>query len=289
MSAYSNIDRETFNWVRSEVDVTVGTVRRELQKFVTSDDKQDLDDLVNHLHQVVGSLQMIELKSLSTLMIESELLLENFIAPDSGIEKTSFCKLFESSLNVLDSSFARIDKGLPESPIEVVELINRIRELRGEEHVEISALFSPMIEIYPEVNSQRALKDQEYIKRATALRKLYQVYLLEWLRNADAKAVQRIRLVFEKLSQMSTFGSVSRIWWVATAYVDYLENNKLKNRLVHGRILRELDDHLRSLELQGESALVRDPGEELIKVMLFYIAMGETRTEKMNEIVNNIY
>jgi len=100
MSAYSNIDRETFNWVRSEIDVTIEAVRRELQQFVTSDDKQDLDGLVNHL---------------------------------------------------------QIEKGLPESPIEVVELINRIRELRGEEHVEISALFSPMIEVYPEVDSQRAL------------------------------------------------------------------------------------------------------------------------------------
>ena len=109
--------------------------------------------------------------------------------------------------------------------------------------------------------------------------------MLHWLRDEDAVAIDRLRLVADKLLAMSTFGAVARLWWVATGYVDYVKHNELHNRAVHGRIFRGVDDLLRNLVQRGESALVRDPGEELIKIMLFYTGVGETRTERMNEIV----
>lgn len=284
MSAYSNIDRETFRWVRTEVEVTLDRARLELQRYIRTDKKEDLLELINHLHQIVGSLQMLELKSMSTLMLESESLIEDYSQTDSEIDKSAFVVVLDSAFSILSSGFDLIEQGSPERPIEVVELINQIREIRGLEDIEIGALFTPMIEVFPEVISQRALKDSEYIYRAKALRKLYQAYLLQWLQNSNGLAAEKISLVFDKLSQMSTFGSVSRIWWVATAYADYLRTNKLKNKSVHGRVLRELNDRLSDLGKQGESALVRDPGEELIRVMLLYIAMSDNRTDKMDEI-----
>ena len=65
MSIYSNIDIETFKWVKGEVELTLDSASTELQKFVTSDDKENLYGLSNHLHQVVGSLQMLEMKAVS--------------------------------------------------------------------------------------------------------------------------------------------------------------------------------------------------------------------------------
>ena len=56
MSIYSNIDLETFKWVKGEVELTLDSANKELQQFVTSDDKSTLFGLSNHLHQVVGSL-----------------------------------------------------------------------------------------------------------------------------------------------------------------------------------------------------------------------------------------
>ena len=93
-------------------------------------------------------------------------------------------------------------------------------------------------------------------------------------------------MVFDKLYQMSAFGTVARLWWVATAYTDYVKHNDLGNKSVHSRIFRQLDDRFRDLEQLGESALVRDPGDELVKIMLFYTGVGEKRTERMDKIVN---
>jgi len=285
MSIYSNIDLETFLWVKGEVEVTLENARRELERFASSGDKEELHGLVNQLHQVVGSLQMLELKALSSLILESELLVENFTAEDSTLDKSSLVVLLDESFTALQSTFSRIESGLPENPTDVVELINKIRSIRGQEEIEISSLFSPMIDVFPEVDSQKALRDDVYIRRAKALRVYYQSFMLQWLRDSDDTSVVKIRLVFDKLLAMSTFGAVARLWWVATAYADYIQYNDLKNKTAHSRILRQLDDLFRELELQGESALVRKPGEELIKLMLFYIGVGEKRTERMDEIV----
>ena len=93
-------------------------------------------------------------------------------------------------------------------------------------------------------------------------------------------------MIFDKLYAMSAFGAVARLWWVATAYTDYVKHNDLNNKSVHSRIFRQLDDRFRELEQAGESALVRDPGDELVKIMLFYTGVGEKRTERMDKIVN---
>jgi len=286
MSIYSNIDLETFQWVHREVEQTLGSAEGELKQFVSSQDKSQLYSLSNHLHQVVGSLQMLELKSLSSLLMESERLVEDFAGKDSSIRQPKFVTLLEGSFSALRKTFERIESGLPENPIDVVELINQIRSTRGLESVEISSLFSPMIDVFPEVNADKALKDTVYIKRAKALRVYFQNFMLQWLRDKDQGALDKIALVIDKMLQMSTFGSVARLWWVASAYCDYVKHNDPSNTSVHGRIFRKLDDRFRDLELQGESGLVRDPGEELIKLMLFYTGVGEKRTERMDDIVD---
>jgi len=285
MSAYSTIDRETFIWVKTEVESTLAQTREELQEFVASDDKASVFGITTHLHQIVGSLQMLELKSLSTLIMESELLSEDFSSDESKVGKSSFVILLESAFAALETSLAKIEAGQHENPIAIVELINQIRAVRGLDEVEISSLFSPMIDVFPPVLERKPLSDEEYQERSATLRSHFQVYLLKWLRDSDTGALNSIAMVAEKLLQMSTFGAVSRLWWVALSYIDYVKHNEIHNRGVHGRIFRGIDDLLRSLEQQGESALVRDPGEELIKIMLFYTGVGEVRTERMNDIV----
>ena len=284
MSIYSSIDLETFNWVRNEVETTLNLANDDLQKYVATEDKESLFSLSNQLHQVVGSLQMLEMKSLSSLVMETELLVEDHSSNDNDIRKPAFVTVVEGAIESLRTSFKRIDNGQPENPADVVELINKIRSIRGLDGIEISSLFSPVIDFFPEVNAQTALKDNVYKKRAHALRAHYQKFLLLWLQGNEA-AVEKISVIFSKLLEMSAFGTAARLWWVAGAYADFLQKNNTENQTVHSRILRQIGDRFREVESQGESALVRDAGDELIKIMLFYIGVGETRTERMDEIV----
>ena len=280
MSIYSSIDLETFNWVRSEVETNLNLASDDLKKYVDSDDKESLFSLSNQLHQVVGSLQMLEIKSLSLLLMETEYLVEDFYSKDSKIEKKVFVDSVKRTFDSLQKTFARIESGKPDNPTDVVEIINDIRAIRGLEGVEISSLFSPGIEVFPEINAEKALKDDVYKNRAHALRAHYQKFLLMWLRDGSDIAITKMSIIFSKLLDMSAFGTAARLWWVAGAYADYLVNNNTSNQAVHSRILRKIADHFKDVEKQGESDLVRDAGDELIKIMLYYIGVGERRTKR---------
>lgn len=284
MSVHSTVDRETFQWVKLEVDSTLTEARKQLKQYADASDKEALLSLTNNLHQVVGSLQMLELTSLSTLVMETELLIDDYVQDSSEISTKAVLALSKDSIATILSTLDKIDNGLPENPIEIVELINQIRAARGLDAVEISALFSPNVEVFPEVTNKKPLVDADYKARAKALRVHFQSNLLKWLRDGDNLATERLGIISDKLYEMSTFGAVARLWWVTSAYIDYVKNHELKSRHVHGRIFRKVDDLLRKLEQQGESALVRDPGDELIKVMLFYTGVGTSRTERMDEV-----
>jgi len=119
------------------------------------------------------------------------------------------------------------------------------------------------------------------------LRTRYQNFLLQWLRDGNDKAIEKIGVVFLKFLEMSAFGTAARLWWVAGAYVDFILHNDTDKQTVHGRILRQINDRFKDIETQGESALVRDAGDELVKIMLFYIGVGEKRTKRMDHIVDS--
>jgi len=139
--------------------------------------------------------------------------------------------------------------------------------------------------------SERALKDEEYILRARALRKAYQAVLLKWIgADVDGRGVHQINLelIADKLLQMSSFGVVARLWSVFKAYVEFLGINHIDKRQIHIKILREVDDRLRSISEFGESALVGDPAEELVRAMLFYVGSVDLFSRKLENKLLNI-
>jgi len=286
MSIYSSIDLETFKWVKSEVENTLNMAGDELQKYISSDDKECLSKVANHLHQVVGSLQMLEMRSLSALVMECEQFVEGACSSEIEIENNDVKSIIDNTFDTMRTTFARIESGLPDNPAGSVELINSIRAMRGLDGIEISSLFSPVIDIFPEIDPEKALKDKDYMSRARALRSHYQKFLLKWLRDGNSSAIEKMGVIFGKLLGMSTFGSAARLWWVAAAYADFIRLNNTDKQTVHSRVLRQVGDHFRDVETQGESALVRDSGDELVKIMLFYIGVGDERSERMTEIIN---
>ena len=77
MSTYSKVDPGTLGWVKSEIDETLGQARLALEAFVESiADKTNLRFCITHLHQVVGTLLMVELDNAAMLAKETEALAE---------------------------------------------------------------------------------------------------------------------------------------------------------------------------------------------------------------------
>ena len=62
MPQVSRIDGHTLSWVKNEIDTTMNNARQALESYVeTPDDESQLRFCLNYLHQVYGTLQMVEL------------------------------------------------------------------------------------------------------------------------------------------------------------------------------------------------------------------------------------
>ena len=178
MSVRSNIDLETLKWVQGEVAVNLQRSLELLDAYQASADKGQLSRLITSLHQVVGSLQMLELKSMSALMLESEQLIEHYNRAESSVSQESLITLVESSIKVLSHSLDSLVAGGPELLVDIAELINQMRAVQGAQGVEISSLFAPSIEVFPDQIKHTPLSDEDYMQQAAVLRRQYQMALL---------------------------------------------------------------------------------------------------------------
>ena len=88
MSTHSKVDLSTLGWVKTEIDETLKQARLALESFAENpSDKTRLRFCITHLHQVVGTLLMVELDGAAMLAKETEALADDVIndkvTPDS--------------------------------------------------------------------------------------------------------------------------------------------------------------------------------------------------------------
>src|SRR3989344_1609938 len=77
MSTHSKVDLSTLGWVKTEIDETLKQARLALESFAENpSDKTRLRFCITHLHQVVGTLTMVELDGAALIAKETEALAE---------------------------------------------------------------------------------------------------------------------------------------------------------------------------------------------------------------------
>src|SRR3972149_11666802 len=77
MMTYRKGDPSTLGWVKSEIDETLKQARLALEGFVENPaDRSRLRFCITHLHQVVGTLLMVELDGAAFMAREVEALAE---------------------------------------------------------------------------------------------------------------------------------------------------------------------------------------------------------------------
>ncbi len=282
MSGPSRVDPATLGWVKTEIDQTIENARNALAEFTPGSDITPLRMYASHLHLVVGTLQMVELYGAANLAQEAEQLADAVIRGGNGDGQAP--GLLETALEKLSEYLEKLAQGMPDLPMQNVEVLNKLRLARGESPVDEAALFNPDLNVFPPDHDPKKLGDEEYSHRALQLRRDYQNRLLSWLRNADIDVLGSMRDIVDRLLEISRFGAVSQLWWVAGAYLDLLQETAMEGSDPRKRLLGQLDQQIRRLVEDGEAALVRDPPEQLVKSMLYEIGRSQVQTNRTQQI-----
>lgn len=118
-------------WVKPELDETLRQVRNEVEYFVEEpSDTGRMRFCAGHLHQVQGTLRMVELYAPAMVAEELEQL-ANAIGTGDVLDRDEACATLMRGSVLLPDYLERLQNGHRDIPIVLLPLLNEIRAVRG--------------------------------------------------------------------------------------------------------------------------------------------------------------
>ncbi|MGD8795743.1 MAG: Hpt domain-containing protein [Thiohalophilus sp.] len=283
MSVDNELDLNTLSWVKAELDDTLKQARSSLEVYVEDeDDETQLQFAKNYLHQVYGTLQMVELYGAAMAAEEMEKLTESLLEGKISNRNDAYEVLMRGILQLPDY-LDHLLAGHHDMPMVLLPLLNDMRAARGEALLSENALFSPDLGVKAPVNE--AITGENISELTRKLRHNYHLGLLGWFRDRDSdSSLQRIADVISTLRESATEEEVNRLLWVASGLVESLREGGLDSNVSIKLLLGQLDRQFKKIIDNGVTALSHEPPAELLKNLLYYVASSQSDGELTREI-----
>ncbi len=276
-----HFDVSTLNWVKGEIDETLKEARLALEKFVDNpEDETQLHFCGTHLHQVAGTLQMVELYGAGQLATEMERLadaLAGLATRDAGLE------VLMRSLLLLPDYLEVLQGGQPDSPLILLPLVNELRQARGEAELSPAAVFQPDLNVYPrEAEFPRVEADVRAL--AQKLRPVYQASLVKLLTGKDpAGGLQAMAGALEKLGVSCTSHEMRRTFWVAGALAEALHDGLALDAPAK-QLLGKFEQLMKQIAAAGEEVVPADALAQLVRATLFAVAQAGSAGPRVSAV-----
>lgn len=279
------IDYSTVKWVKQELDATLKQARQALESYVENptDDSQ-LRFCAVHLHQVHGTLQMVELYGAALLAEEMEQVVEALLTDAVGQKQDAYELIMRAILQLPDY-LERLISGGRDMPLVLLPLLNDLRAIRGQKLLSENSLFSPDLNVALPAAALVAHSGEDLHALVRKQRHIYQLALLGWFRGKDIVTnLGRLADVLGQVQAVCIKDAAQRFWWVAGGLVVALREDWLETSMSTKLLLGQVDRQIKRLMDEGENALVSNPPNDLLKNLLFYVARARDAGEPVSLI-----
>jgi len=143
MKLYDDGAFTALSWVKPALDATLTQAREALELQVEEPDHpQALRDCARHLHQVQGTLRMVELYGAAMVVENMERIADALVA-DTVRQRDEAYSVLMRGMGQLPDYLERLQSGHKDIPIVLLPLLNDLRAVLGENLLSESALFTP--------------------------------------------------------------------------------------------------------------------------------------------------
>ncbi|MCO7628693.1 Hpt domain-containing protein [Pseudomonas fluorescens] len=277
-------DYVALEWVKGEIAETLKQAHQAIETVL--DDPQatpGLDECLAYIHQVHGSLQMVEFYGAALLAEEMEHLVEA-LQQGRVAYRDEALHLLLQAFGQLPIYLDRVQSARRDLPLVVLPLINDLRSARGDSLLSETSLFSPPLpDVSPlSADALAALEPADWPNVLRKLRQMLQMALVGLLREQDDQThLEYLAKVFQRLEALSADAPLSLLWQVASALVEGMREGAIANSPALRSLFKDADKELKRLLEQGPRGLNQPPPPELLKSLLFYIAKAEHPTGQM--------
>ena len=288
MRLQQEIDFTTLNWVKQELDETLRQARQALEAYAEDTaDSSLMRFCATYLHQVQGTLRMVELYGAAMVVEEMERVAQALLDNQIRNKDDAFEALLRGTVQLPDY-LERLQSGHKDIPIVLLPLLNDLRACRGEKLLSEGVLFTPdlTVELPASVKGpERALADAELRIVAGRLRLNYQSGLVKFLRDQTSSlAVTGMLNALDGLTTISNQQDARRLWWVASGLLESIRSGGVVANAAVKLLFGRLDREIKRLVEAGEAGFQSDPPREMLKNLLYYIAQSKSAEGRSAEI-----
>lgn len=269
-------DYVALEWVKGEIDETLKQARQSLEAYVdTPDDTTRLQFSLAYIHQVYGTLQMVEFYGAALLAEEMERLNQALVDGTVPANQENLSLLMQAILQ-LPNYLEKLKGGQSDLPVVILPLLNDLRAARGENLLSETALFSPDLSAArrfvgePDIGNFRQSNVVQLLRK---LRQMYQLALLGWLRHQDVDTnLEYLNKSVARVASLSERAPMGALWQAALAFVSAIKAKRIDRSPAISLILRQIDSELKRLLSDPETVAGEYANEDILKNLLYYLA-----------------
>lgn len=276
------IDTTTLGWIKPELDETLRLAQQEIEAYAENPaDASRMRHCADQLHQVHGTLRMVELYAPAMVAEEMERLA---LALQQGkvADRDEACAALMRGVVLLPDYLERLQGGHRDIPIVLLPLLNELRATRGEAGLNESVLFSPDLDrpLPANLPSSAALRGAASSNLA-ALRDA----LANWPEDGIPGQTEKLAGAIDGLLGEVVLEPVRRMLWVASSVAGALRDGALPPtralRQAFGGVEREARLMLSD---DGFGAHRGEPAAEPTRQLLYHVAHSDGRHPALDDL-----
>ena len=207
MKPNGTIEYNSLSWVKQQLDTVLDDAQSSLSEYIeNNDDTSKMQDCIEGLRLVFGTLQMVEIFGAAMLAEEMEQTAKAIVEDKVDNMDDAYDVLMRAMLQLPDY-LEGLQSGKRDTPMALLPLMNDMRAIRKESLLSENVLFFPDIEA-ADVEEQEIhapiTESGKLYGEARRLRTHYQLGLLDLLKNNKERAgCQRMLAVIASLEKVS--------------------------------------------------------------------------------------
>lgn len=265
---------DTLIWLKSEIEISLDLAIKSLNKYKETFDDFEISFCQNCLHQINGSLTMVELYGASLVIEEMEKLLQSF-RKNEVLNKEETLLVLEKTMTSLPGYLDSILSGNTDVPVDLLPLLNDMRVSRGDDL--ISENFIPSSNFTAHTSSIEVDENDTFKLLAKKLRHSYHVGLLYWFKNLDVnRGVKQVYRVTNRLQKLSTNSNVNKMLWITNGVMESIYNGGLESSITLKLLIGNVDREIQKFIHNNEDNSKNNIPEKLIKNLLYYVSCSSS-------------
>ena len=285
MKLLSPIDVTVLTWLKPELDSTLHQARSCLEQYV-EDGKgvAVLRECGQHLHQVAGILNMVELSGAARLAEEMEQLSGRLAEDKAQVSENAFSLLMQCIVQLPDY-LERLQNGHRDVPGVLLPLINELRSIGNHPPLHEESVYTASTQLPMPAD---ALTDMRAHYNGAAFGDLalqFQAHLIAWLNGqVDRAAAGQLADTCEKIVAHCQDDSSRKLFWVASVLLHAVADGKLEVSKGLRQSIVKIDQEVSYINNRSTGDVRQESPVRMCQELLYFVSLAPNATDGLKRV-----